>query len=196
MLKIRVGLPIAFCFMHSISVAGSMSATYHHDFWRPTYHARPLSACLFDGVTCGKNVADRYCQHMGYARSELHMIDYNVGDTHFLGTKFSCHNWHCNSFKLIRCAKQVVHKPPAPYYFREREFLWPRYNQFRIDWCLERNQHCGKPAADSYCKRLGFVKAVSFKRTQKPFPATKTIGTEEICFGPSCFGFRKITCYR
>lgn len=180
----------------STAEASPQSPVYHRDFWRPTYHINRLDYCFFGGKQCGKQVADQYCKLMGYESSDRQVIEYNVGCTNYIHTKFVCkQGWRCNGFKRIRCRNKLVHQPPAPYYYHLNKFVLPRYNQFRVAWCLKRNKLCGKPAAYSFCRRMGFMKTVGFKK-ETGVLATRTLEAEELCFGPSCNGFSEITCYR
>lgn len=167
----------------------------HRDFWHPTYHIQRLNYCLLDGTTCGFKVANEYCRLMGYCGTDQAEIDYNVGLTHYLHSNATCKGWRCHGFKVIRCVNKIIHKPAAPYYYRSKRFDVPRFNHYRVDWCLEKNKGCGSKAAVSFCRRLGYMQAGGFKQ-QDHLPATKTLGSQELCFGGACIGFREITCYR
>ncbi len=68
-------------------------------------------------------------------------------------------------------------------------------NHYRVDWCLKQGKKCGQPAAFSFCRRLGYTKEKSFSK-EVALAATKTIGTQELCFDKPCTGFKEITCYR
>ncbi|RPI35902.1 MAG: tetratricopeptide repeat protein, partial [Hyphomicrobiaceae bacterium] len=71
----------------------------------------------------------------------------------------------------------------------------PRLGDLRLDWCREWSQLCGKPAADEFCRRQGFLDAASF--TKAPVGEhTSVIGTGQICNNPSCDSFATITCRR
>lgn len=186
---------ILLCFLLGVSTASSKSERYHRDFWYPMLHLKRLNYCLSDRVTCGKLVANRYCNLMGYARSDEELIEHNIGCSNYLESRLSCHHWKCNGFKKIRCVNKITHKPAASYYYRSKKFVLPRYNQFRIDWCLEKKKGCGHQAAYSYCRRLGYMKTIAYTKA-KHVPATKTLQSQDICFGSKCNGFREIICYR
>lgn len=183
------------CFWISFAAASSSSQIYHRDFWYPTYHIERLNYCLIDGKTCGRKVATQYCHLMGYQEARRVKIAYNVGLTHYLATNSACKGWRCNGFKVIECINKIVHKPAAPYYYRSRKFVLPRFDHYRVAWCLEKNKKCGKPAAFSFCRRLGYMKASGFKK-ENAVVATRAIGSRELCFGADCSGFSEITCYR
>ncbi|VEB36508.1 Uncharacterised protein [Legionella sainthelensi] len=164
-------------------------------FWHPTFLGERLDYCTADGKECGKLVADRYCRMLGYDYARQNEIAYNLGLTHYISTGSLCKGWRCNGFMTIACVTDLSHIPPKSYHYREKRFADPRYNAYRVDWCYEQKQGCGMRAANSFCKRMGFIKAKSFvKETQ--VGATKTIGSEELCFGNLCNAFKTILCYR
>lgn len=171
------------------------SQYYHRDFWATAYHGGRLSYCMFDGVTCGMKVANQYCHLMGYEKASRAVIEYNVGLTNYLASNSSCRGWGCHGFNLIECSNKIIHKPEAPYYYRLKKFAFPRFEHYRVDWCLEKNKHCGRSTAYSFCRRLGYMKEKSYKK-ETGLPATKTLGTHELCFGSKCSGFKEIICYR
>lgn len=164
-------------------------------FWHPTFLGERLDYCTVDGSACGKVVANRYCQMLGYDFSTQNVIAYNVGLTNFLASRVQCKGWRCNGFMAISCATGLSHYPPKPYHYREKQFADPRYNDYRVDWCYKQNKDCGARAANSFCSRMGFMQAKHFiKETQ--VSATKSIGSQELCFGNQCNAFKMIVCYR
>ncbi len=165
------------------------------NFWHPTFLGERLDYCTVDGKECGKTVADRYCQMLGYDYSSDNEIAYNIGLTHYLSTSERCKGWRCNGFMTIVCATGLSHTPPKPYHYREKRFADPRFNDYRVDWCYDQKQGCGSRAANSFCSRMGFMQAKHFvKETQ--VSATKTMGSQELCFGNQCNAFKLIVCYR
>ena len=186
---------LVFTFSPLITATDLPNNVYHRDFWAPTYHVERLNYCLIDGKTCGKKVAARYCNLMGYQEASRATIEYNVGLTHYLHTNSACRGWRCHGFQLIECQNKIIHKPVAPYYHRLKKYVMPRMNHYRVDWCLEKGKQCGHPAAYSFCRRLGYMKDNSFSKGEAA-PATKTVGTQELCFGQQCTGFKEITCFR
>lgn len=165
------------------------------NFWHPLYLGERLDYCSADGKNCGKAVANRYCQLFGYDYATQHVISHNVGLTHFLDTRVACKGWRCNGFMVIGCATGLSHNPPKPYHYREKRFVKPRYNDYRVDWCLEKNKNCGARAANFFCSRMGFLSAKRFNQ-EKQIYATKSIGSQELCFGNQCKAFENIICYR
>jgi len=184
-----------FCSLLEQSSATEKQNKAFRNFWHPTYRGVRLDYCTVDGKECGKAVADRYCQFLGYDYSNQNVIAYNVGLTQFLSSQVRCTGWRCNGFMTIGCAIGLSHTPPKPYHYREQRFADPRYNDYRVDWCYNQKDGCGARAANSFCNRLGFMQAKYFiKETQ--VSATKTIGSQELCFGNQCNAFKMIVCYR
>ncbi|WP_133130801.1 hypothetical protein [Legionella yabuuchiae] len=168
---------------------------YYRNFWNPKYHAELLDYCSFDKTQCGIEIANRYCQMMGYKKATQEIIANNVGLTHFLGAKGGCKGWECDGFKLIRCEGTLSDDPPKLYSYRYRRFVYPRFDHYRIDWCYETDTKCGRRAAYSYCRRLGYLDVKEFKK-EAHVAATKALGNQKLCFGQHCSGFKYITCYR
>lgn len=165
------------------------------NFWHPTYLGERLDYCTVDGTECGKAVAKRYCQMLGYDYSSQNVIAYNIGLTNYLSSRAQCKGWRCNGFLTIGCATGLSHNPPKPYHYREKQFFYPRFHDYRVDWCFEKDKHCGKRVANSFCSRMGFMQAKHFVK-ETNVKATKTVGTQELCFGDECNAFKSITCYR
>lgn len=175
--------------------ANQTKPNYYRNFWRPQYHGNSLSYCMQGPRGCGACVADRYCQLLGYERAATYRIEYNVGLTNYLLSKAQCKGWSCHGFKLIKCQAKLTHKPPKAYYYRSKQFVFPRFNHYRVDWCYQDRQGCGQRAAHSFCRRLGYTAATQYTK-QPHVPATRALGDQRLCFGDTCEGFRQITCHR
>lgn len=182
------------------SVCAHAAAPKEHNkayrtFWHPTYLGQRLDYCTSDGKACGKEVANRFCRLLGYDYASQNTIAHNVGLTNYFGTRARCVGWRCNGFMNINCATGLSHLPPKPYHYREKRFYHPRYNNYRIDYCYERNSGCGLRAANSFCSRMGFIQSKRFVK-EVAVSATKSIGSQELCFGNVCNSFASIVCYR
>lgn len=171
------------------------SQAFYRDFWFPTYLIQRLDYCAFDGKECGRPIATRYCQMMGYATASDEHIDYNVGVTNYLSTRFQCKGWRCHGFKWITCRGLFVHSPKRDYFYRLKRYVFPRFDHYRIAWCYEDSKGCGKRAAFSFCRRMGYSRAKSYVK-QSHVAATQALGDQQLCFGPTCDGFSEIICYR
>lgn len=165
----------------------------YRNVWLPTYQGQRLAYCTVDGQ-CGLPVATRYCQMLGYEKAVEAIEAYNVGYTNYLLGRKQCKGWQCNGFKKIRCVLTLQHHPKDAYY-RYQRFVFPRYNDYRVDWCYRNGHGCGHRAAQSFCRRLGYMHAKGFKK-ETFVQATKALGNQRLCFGPECVGFANITCYR
>jgi hypothetical protein len=185
-------------FLLLLSVQSSSYAdnqSVYRNFWHPNFRGERLNYCSFCHKGCGAYVAHRYCRLLGYERASQYVIAHNVGLTHFLDFRATCQGWRCNGFMTITCMKHLSHYPVKPYHYRQKQLADPRYNGYRVAWCYQKNQGCGARAAHSFCKRMGFIKALRFiKETQ--VDATKYIGSQELCFGKICDGFKMIICSR
>lgn len=170
-------------------------ANFYRNYWMPTFHGKRLAYCLFGEQKCGAEVANQYCRIMGYASANLAIIDNNVGLTSYLNSSLDCKGWRCNGFKTIRCVATMRHQPPRPWHYSKRRFVFPRFNQYRVDWCYDGKKGCGRRAAFSFCRRLGYLQTAGYA-IQKNISATKAIGNQKLCFGPECKAFEYILCSR
>lgn len=168
---------------------------FYRDFWYPTYLMHRLDYCSVDGKECGHAIATRYCIMMGYKEASGEHIDHNVGITNYLSARFQCKGWGCNGFKWITCGGKFSHMPKRSYFYRSKRYVFPRFDHYRVDWCYENAKGCGKRAAFSFCRRMGYAKAQSYT-IQSHVAATQALGNQKLCFGPTCQGFSEITCYR
>ncbi len=182
-------------FIYGPSIAAKRPNTAYRNFWHPTFLGERLNYCSLDGKECGKAVATQFCQMLGYDYSSQNVIAYNVGLTNFLASRAQCKGWRCNGFMTIGCAIGLSHSPPKPYHYRQKRFAFPRYGDYRIDWCYDLGKGCGKRAANSFCSRMGFMQAKSFIK-ESHIIATKAIGSQQLCFGNQCNAFKMIVCSR
>lgn len=183
------------CFFLSAAHASDNQQSYYRSFWSPTFHGRSLDYCLPAQKECGSAVADRYCRLMGYDKSSKSTIAYNVGLTNYFGGCSGCKGWTCNGFKRISCVAETRHKPTKDYYFRSKKFVFPRFNHYRVDWCYKNGQDCGKRAAFSFCRHMGYMREQHYEK-ESHVAATRAIGNQRLCFGDDCNAFSSITCYR
>ncbi len=80
-----------------------------------------------------------------------------------------------------------------------RDFIAPSVRDVRLDWCRHFGTQCGQPAADLFCREMGYQAASQFA----PDPnvgargiVTLVFGDGALCRAPTCSGFRSITCTR
>lgn len=175
--------------------AGNKQQEMTRIFWSPKFHQARLSYCTSDHKKCGLALANEYCCLMGYKKAVHEVIDNNIGLANYFDVREQCQGWKCNGFKLIRCAKYITHRPPNAYYYRSEQFNYPRFNHYRVAWCYKKSTQCGRKAAHSFCRRMGFTKEHGFEQ-EKSVNATKNIGDQKLCFGNTCNAFKYIRCYR
>ncbi len=188
-------LRYAFLMMLVWGGAHASKQDYYHTFWNPGFHGQRLDYCMGADKACGLPVAKQYCQRMGYDDATQHMIDYNVGKTQAFLNRKPCKGWQCNGFTLIKCKAKFTHQPISSYYYRQQEFVFPRFNHERVDWCYEDEKGCGKKAATSFCRRMGYLRAKHYK-IQPHVSQTRAIGNHKVCVGNHCNAFSRIVCYR
>lgn len=193
--KLFYVLSLIFCCLINVAHATHKNEEYYRSFWNPKYHGKLLDYCLVDKKQCGTIVADQYCKMMGYDNSTQSTIAYNVGLTNYLDTCIGCKGLNCNGFMRITCSAKTRHKPIRDYYFRMRKYVFPRFNNYRIDWCYENGHGCGKRAAFSFCRRMGYMRESAYIK-ESNVAATKALGNQRLCFGKDCNAFKSITCYR
>lgn len=167
---------------------------YYRDFWDPTYHLLRVNYCTIDNKLCGRALADAYCKRRGYTKVIDERIAHNVGVTNYFASKMQCKGC-CDSFEYIRCAGNIKHKPPHEYWYRYKKFIAPVYDNERIDWCYQTGKGCAEKAAFSFCRRMGYARADSYKKCTN-LPRTRMLGSKKICSNGNCQGFAEIVCYR
>jgi hypothetical protein len=84
----------------------------------------------------------------------------------------------------------------APADAEDRTFNKPRYEDARLDWCLQWGTHCGQPAADTFCNRRRFTRARVFRaEVVGRSEPTRLFGSYRVCRNePYCTAFAYITC--
>lgn len=68
----------------------------------------------------------------------------------------------------------------------------------RIDWCLNWGTNCGEPAADEFCRRQGFARAIDRRKDPDVDTVTLVMGDGRTCDGRErhCDSFSRIRCER
>lgn len=197
MIIFRQIFSVIFLFLFGLSplCASKSEQNYYRSFWRPTYYGQRLDYCMPDNQVCGLAVANQYCRIMGYEHAVQEIIDYNAGFTKKISNAKSCKGIYCNGFTLVKCVAKFSHNPPNGYYYRLKEFTSPCYNHSPVDWCYENASGCGKRAANSFCRRMGYIRAQQFT-IDKNLSTTRSLGDHKLCFGNHCHAFKRIVCYR
>lgn len=168
---------------------------YYRSFWSPMYVGQRLAYCTDNQKECGLPVAHRYCQMMGYQQADYQVIDLNIGLAHYLFSSQSCKGWDCNGFMFIRCRSNMNQASKPSYAYRLKQFVFPRFNHSRVAWCYADEKNCGKRAATSFCRRMGYMKARHYT-IDHHVSQTRALGDHRLCLGRNCDAFGSITCYR
>jgi hypothetical protein len=82
---------------------------------------------------------------------------------------------------------------PRSTFAEDQTYNQPRWFDDRLDWCLTWATDCGKAAADNFCKRRRFFGASNFA-AEPGVGRTRVSGTNQVCEGSFCTGFKFITC--
>jgi hypothetical protein len=72
----------------------------------------------------------------------------------------------------------------------------PQNQGYSLDWCKTFEKGCGKPAADAFCQRQGFSKALDFVQDRGVNVSTMIISNNAICnpVHHRCDSFKVIRC--
>jgi hypothetical protein len=76
-------------------------------------------------------------------------------------------------------------------------FVAPKVKGVRLDWCRNWAQNCGAPAAQLFCREMGFGKAQSWRIDENVGErgiSTLVFGDGRLCQESYCSGFRMIVC--
>jgi hypothetical protein len=71
-------------------------------YFTPQQEGTRLWACLADQTTCGKAVADAFCQAQGFSESILFARE-AVSEARLLGGETLCSGAQCEAFTRIKC---------------------------------------------------------------------------------------------
>ena len=79
-----------------------------------------------------------------------------------------------------------------------RQYVKPKIDGYRLDWCYKWGIQCGEAAADRFCISKGYDESFNFSIAPDigDVTPTKILGTGQVCEDVTCDGFAKITCTR
>ncbi len=77
-----------------------------------------------------------------------------------------------------------------------QNFYTPALAGNRVDWCLHWGSSCGAPAANEFCRRVGYSHASAFSKADNigAHSPTVVLGSGAVCNQAHCDGFQNITC--
>jgi hypothetical protein len=164
----------------------------------PTVDNIALDWCLTWAADCGKPAADYFCRLKGYQQSVNFQEAQDVGYTKLPKTGQICSAQYCDSFAFVDCQGYSSTTPPynpgQP--GQQNSYSYPSIRGYRLDWCRLWATDCGQGAADSFCRSMGYSRAISFDidsdiGLRSP---TMVIESGQICSEAFCDGFKYINC--
>lgn len=69
----------------------------------------------------------------------------------------------------------------------------PREGGAPLDWCVSYAHDCGSPAAERFCRQMGFPHAAKFD-SYHPGQTYIPLGDNHYCNGPQCTALRNVEC--
>jgi hypothetical protein len=69
----------------------------------------------------------------------------------------------------------------------------PREGGAALDWCISYAHDCGWPAANRFCRQMGFPRAVRWQ-IYHPGETYVPLGDNHYCRGSQCQGLRDVEC--
>jgi hypothetical protein len=161
-------------------------------FLNPRYKGYAVDRCFYWGRQCDWPAANAFCRAAGYQKATKYKWDY-MAPTRILGSGKICNTpgrGGCGGFTMINC-----YRPSSS--SNTRTFNYPKFRGYYVDRCLYYGQQCNQPAANAFCKAVGYDRATYYKWDY--MAPTRILATGQICNTPGrggCGGFTKITCIR
>lgn len=104
-----------------------------------------------------------------------------------------------NSLASMLSACLVILAMLGAVHAQSTEFSEPTVRGVRVDLCKHNGRECGKPAADLFCREMGFSRSIG----HVPDPRMGARGIQSLifgdgmlCNGPQCRGFGSIICLK
>jgi len=186
-----------FCFVNGYaSSISTPQSTIYQVYWNPMFHGERLNYCNEDKSCCGRKIASQYCVMMGFNDVSRYQKAPNLGFTRYISGKNECQGWMCSGFDFIECTGERRYSARPLSDFREELFVRPRWKKFPLAWCFDSQaKKCGRRAAYAFCRWQGYGKLIRYSN-QKEVPASRKIGTNELCINKNCISFEYIVCKR
>lgn len=152
----------------------------------PMVDGVPVDHCATWAADCGQGGADQLCRRNGMGTATGWDV-YRPGRTLVLGNNRVCQGGDCTAFRYVQCggsggAAGVARLQPA------------QVNGIAVDHCATWAENCGQGGADQYCAREGFGRARNWELIRPG--RTWVMGSNRICEGGDCQGFRYVDCER
>lgn len=163
----------------------------------PRINGISLDHCWYWTRNCGWARAHWWCRRRGHPGARAYRLT-RPGRTFVVGSRQICRGAGCVGYRYIRCVGSAYGRGgygPGPGYARRRvRFNYPRINGAIVDHCVWFATRCGWPAANLYCRRRGFSRAIYWSRFRPG--RTWVQRSRRYCVGYGCVGFQRITCIR
>lgn len=75
----------------------------------------------------------------------------------------------------------------------EARYNNPKVGKYALDYCQKWGKGCGKPAADAYCRKKGYRRALRY-HVRKDRPPTRVISSGQVCKAPGCDRIDYVVC--
>jgi len=82
---------------------------------------------------------------------------------------------------------------PTPASAAEARYKNPKVGKYALDYCKKWGKDCGRPAADAYCRKKGYRRALRY-RVRKDRPPTRVISSGQVCKAPGCDRIDYVVC--
>lgn len=151
--SVLTALTAAIAFAAVTADANAAARTY----FKPNVDGDRVSACLANGGSCGKPVADRLCVARGFERALTYKLDPVVNSSRGLRTIDNelVNADNLRAFAFVKCYKP--NDEPSTVTFNQPNNAKGAAG-FRLASasCQEGDDHCTRDAADTWCKQRGF----------------------------------------
>jgi hypothetical protein len=147
--------------------------------------------CLNWGNNCGKPAAEAFCQARGFRQALSFQSQRMGGPTWVAGDRKICLHPVCTALVNVTCEGEA----DARSFAMVQDFPDPTINHVPIATCLAHAHECGKPAADSFCRAVGFLRATHFQESAPSGPIVH-FGDATNCSGEHCRALKNVICSR
>jgi hypothetical protein len=147
--------------------------------------------CLNWATNCGKPAADAFCDARGFKQAVSFQSEITGGPTWVAGDRKICLHPACGALAAVACEGEADRKS----FTLVDEFPTLTINHVPIATCLQPSRECGKPAADSVCRAIGFTRATHFSEAPGGGPIVH-FGDGTPCTGEKCRVLAGVICSR
>lgn len=150
---VLTALTAAIAFAAVTADANAAARTY----FKPNVDGDRVSACLSNGASCGKPVADRLCIARGFERALTYKLDPVTNSSRGLRTIDNelVNTDGLRAFAFVKCYKPND-KPSTVTFNQPANAESAEGFRLASASCAEGDDHCTRDAADTWCKQRGF----------------------------------------